>query len=411
MAADNEARLLSRAIRDRDIRPLLERGVHDSWFAGDDHRAVWRFLREHTDRYDEVPTGITVKDNYPNYRLLAVDDTLDYLLDQLVAYRRRQSTIRLLQDAGEVISTGGDAESAIRILSSGVENLLEEGVSEAGDLDLTSDPMSRYEQYLEIRNRPSGLLGLPTGFPTIDLATSGLQPGQCVVVIAPPKTGKSTLMMQSAIAIHEQGHSVMLQSFEMSNHEQQDRHDSMRAKISHTRLTRGELNPEESTRYRQMLKRTGALTHPFILTDSVTGLTVSSLAAKVNSVRPDVLFVDGVYLMIDEQSAEQGTPAALTNVSRSMKRLAQKAQIPVVISTQVLLWKMKNKNVSAEAIGYSSAFYQDADVILGLQRTELEDDPLRVLKVVASRNCGYAETDLIWDWETGTFAEEEDDYA
>jgi len=62
--------------------------------------------------------------------------------------------------------------------------------------------------------------------------------------------------------------------------------------------------------------------------------------------------------------------------------------------------------VSADAIGYSSSFYQDSDQILGLQRPEDPEDPLRILKVVASRNCGYAETDLIWDWETGQFEED-----
>lgn len=406
MAADNESRLLSRAVRDRDIKPLLEKGVQDTWFASEENRAVWRFIKSHHEKYEEVPTAVTVKDNYPNYRLLKVEDSVEYLLDQLVAYRRRQEAIRVIQDASEIIATGGDAESAIRVLSSGVTTLVEEGVSAVGDIDLTEDPLSRFEEYLEIKSRPAGLLGLPTGFPTIDKATAGLQPGQLVTLIAPPKTGKSTLMMQIAIAIHEQGHPLMLQSFEMSNTEQQHRYDAMRANISHTRLTRGMLSADESTRYKKMLKKTEAMENPFLLTDSVTGMTVSALAAKINAVKPAVVFVDGVYLMIDEQSGEQNTPLALTNITRSLKRLAQKANLPVVISTQVLLWKMKKGAVSADSIGYSSSFYQDSDVILGLQKTEVEEDPLRILKIVASRNCGYAETDLLWDWETGTFEED-----
>lgn len=406
MAADNETRLISRALRDRDIKPLLERGVQESWFAQEENRTVWRFIRKHHDTYDEVPTAVTVRDNYPHYRVLKVEDSIEYLLDQLVAYRRRQEAIRVIQDAGEVIASGGDHESAIRVLSTGVNGLLEEGVAHDGDVDLTDDPMSRFEDYLEIKTRPSGLLGLPTGFPTIDKATAGLQPGQLVCCIAPPKTGKSTLLMQVAIAIHEQGHPLMMQSFEMSNLEQQQRYDSMRANISHTRLTRGSLNTDETERYKKMLKRTSAMENKFVLTDSVTGMSVSALAAKVNALKPSALFVDGVYLMIDEQTGEQNTPQALTNITRSLKRLAQKANIPVVISTQVLLWKMKKGAVSADAIGYSSSFYQDSDVILGLERPEVDEDPTRRLKIVASRNCGYAEADLLWDWEAGVFEED-----
>jgi len=406
MAADNETRLLSRAIRDRDIKPMLERGVQEDWFASDENRSVWKFLKSHWDKYNEVATAVTVKDNYPNYRLLNVEDNIDYLIDQLVAYRRRQETIRVIQDASEVIATGGDAEVAIRILGVGVGTLAEEGIASGSDVDLIEDPMSRFEDYLDIKNRPAGLLGLPTGFPTIDKATAGLQPGQLVTVVAPPKMGKSTLLMQIAIAIHEQGHPLMMQSFEMSNHEQQQRHDAMRANVSHTRLTRGQLAVDETERYKKMLKRTGKMENGFLLTDSVTGLTVDAIAAKVNSVNPAVLFLDGVYLMIDSQTGEQNTPIALTNITRSLKRLAQRANIPIVISTQVLLWKMKKGAVSADSIGYSSSFLQDSDVIFGLQSTDLEDDPRRILKVVASRNCGYAETDLIWDWEAGVFEEE-----
>ena len=406
MAADNESRLISRVIRDREIRTLLVRGVQDAWFAADDSRAVWRFIKSHYDKYDEVPTAVTVKDNFPNYRVLKVDDTVDYLLDQLVSYRRRQETIRLVQDASEIISQGGDAEVAIGILNRGVIKLSDEGVSSVSDIDLTDDPMSRFEDYLNVKNRPAGLLGMPTGFPTIDRATSGLQPGQLVTIIAPPKTGKSILAMQVAIATHRQGLKPMFQSFEMANREQQTRHDAMRARLSHTRLTRGELNVDETNSYKKMLKETAAMPNPFLLSDSVSGMTVSAISAKVNTVQPDVLFIDGVYLMIDEQTGESGTPQSLTNLTRSLKRLAQKANIPVVISTQVLLWKMKKNVVSADSIGYSSSFFQDSDVILGLQRSEEPEDPLRVLKIVASRNCGYAETDLIWDWETGQFEED-----
>jgi hypothetical protein len=54
--------------------------------------------------------------------------------------------------------------------------------------------------------------------------------------------------------------------------------------------------------------------------------------------------------------------------------------------------------------GNSSSFFQDSDVILGLQADE--DNPMeRILKVVSSRNTGPAETALKWDWTTGEFEE------
>jgi replicative DNA helicase len=403
MAADNEVRLLSRAIRTRDISALLEAGVQDDWFFVEENKAVWRFIRQHWTRYQEVPTGVTVLDNFPTYRLLAVDDNLDYLLDQLIEYRKRQSTISVVQDASEAIASG-DHNAAIAVLGQGVAKLLDEGTRETTDIDLTDNATQRFEEYLNVKTRPNGLLGIATGFKTIDQATAGLQPGQLITIIAPPKTGKSVLALQVAVNVHNDGFVPLFQSFEMNNIEQQHRHDAMRAHIAHSRLIRGALNKDEEARYMKVLEEMEEM-HKFYLTDAVSAMTVTGLSAKIDKLRPDIVFVDGVYLMVDEITGEQNSPQALTNITRGLKQLAMAKKIPIVISTQVLLWKMKKKQVSADAIGYSSSFYQDSDVILGLQKQDEEDDTSRELRIVASRNCGPASSDLLWDWEEGKFEE------
>jgi hypothetical protein len=47
MASDNEHRLVSKVIRDRDIVPALQRGVTNAWFLDDDNKRVWDFVRKH----------------------------------------------------------------------------------------------------------------------------------------------------------------------------------------------------------------------------------------------------------------------------------------------------------------------------------------------------------------------------
>lgn len=403
MAADNELRLISRAIRTREIIPILEYGLEEDWFYVQENRDVWRFIQRHWSKYGEVPTAVTVKDNFPTYRLLNVEDSIDYLLDQLVDYRRRQKAIEIVQDAADAIASG-DHNAAIQVMNTGVATVSDEGIGVSHDIDLTHEPMQRYEEYLNVKTRPNGLIGMATGFKTIDQATAGLQPGQLVVIIAPPKTGKSVLSMQVAVNIHEDGMVPMYQSFEMTNIEQQNRHDAMRARIAHGRLVRGALKTDEEVRYQRALTRMESM-HNFYLTDSISASTVSGLAAKIEKLQPDVVFIDGVYLMLDEITGEANTPKALTNITRSLKRLAQKTHKPVVITTQVLEWKMKKGRVSAQSIGYSSSFFQDADVILALERQDEEDDSSRILRIEASRNCPQAEAELLWDWENGKFEE------
>lgn len=403
MAADNEVRLISKAIRDRDISLLLERGIRDEWFYVEENRDVWKFIQNHWKKYSEVPSAVTVKDNFPTYRLLDVQDNLGYLLDQLVEYRKRQKTIEVVQLAADAVASG-DHSTALSLMGAGVAKLSDEGVNQISDINLSKDSLKRFDEYLNVKTRPNGLLGMATGFQVMDFATAGLQPGQLITIIAPPKTGKSVLAMQMAANVHDDGFVPMFQSFEMSNIEQQRRHDAMRAHISNGRLMRGALKPEEEIRYKKFLERMNTM-HNFYLSESVSAQTISALSVKIEKLRPDILFVDGVYLMVDEMTGEMTTPLALTNITRSMKRLSQQHEIPVVQTTQVLNHKVRRGQVTADSIGYSSSFLQDSDVIFALQRQDENDDSSRLLKIVASRNCGPAEVELLWDWEEGRFEE------
>ena len=402
MASDNEHRLVSKVIRDRDIIPALQRGVNESWFLDDDNRKAWSFVRKHYGEYSEVPTAVTVKDHYPNYKVLDVQDNIEYLLDTMVDFRRRLLTRQGLETAVEQLQDNNH-DAALLAMEATITKVNEQGILGTHEIDLTKNTEQRYKDYQALQKEE--FLGIPTGFSKIDEATAGLQGGQLITIIAPPKTGKSQIALKIALNVHSQGFIPMFQSFEMNNHEQQQRHDAMRANVSHGRLRRGKLLPAEEDRYIDVLNKME--TEPsFHLIDAVNGITVSSLAAKIEQTKPDIVFVDGVYLMLDEVSGEMNTPQAITNVTRSLKRLAQRINKPIIITTQTLLWKMRAGKVTADSIGYSSSFFQDSDVILGLEPVE-EDEDIRLLKIVASRNCGPSETALTWRWETGCFHDEE----
>lgn len=400
----NESRLLSSAISHRDLSPLFERGARDSWFVDEEDRRIWVFLRTHFSKYGECPSIEVVNDNFPTYKLLDVTDSIDYLIDDLIAKRRKVATSNMLREAITKIEREQDHEGALLALQSGIVQIEQSGLSQTSDVNLIKTTEERWEEYQALKLNP-GLLGWPTGFPTIDSVTNGLQNGQLLVLTAQPKTGKSTLLMQIAHNIHKAGAVPLFQSFEMSNSEQQKRYDIMRAQISYQRLITGTLTPEEEARYRNSLSDMSEDEHNFWLVDAVNGATVSAIASKVQTLQPDIIFIDGVYLMIDEQSGESNTPLAITNITRSLKRLAQKFNKPVFITTQSLTWKMRKGKVTSDSIGYSSSFFQDADVLFGLEREDENIDDTRIFKVMNARNSGPVETSLLFTFDTGQFRE------
>jgi replicative DNA helicase len=252
---------------------------------------------------------------------------------------------------------------------------------------------------------PGTLLGIPTGFPTIDRASSGLQKEQLVLMVGLPAAGKSTGALLMAKAAHEQGHVPMFVGFEMSNKEQQTRYAAIKANIDHHRLFTGRLSVEEKKRFKKLLHQLEDQPDFHMVADPSATSTISGIMSKIEAYTPAVVIIDGVYLMIDEQTGEQNTSKALTNITRSLKRMAQRYKIPIVGTTQVLPWKVSKKTgITADSIGYTSSFAQDADVILGLESTD-EGDDIKLLKIVKARNMRLRKTKLEWSWETGVFEE------
>lgn len=400
---NHEAKLLSKVVEDRNINYLLERGVLESWFHDPNDKKLFKFLQHHYANYSETPSLEVIKDNFPTYTPLEVNDSIDYLLDRLVDERRKAIVISTISEVITQLEVNEDHDGALNAMGSGFARIEQEGLSRTNDIEVTKASAFAKEEYERRKNNP-GLLGYPTGFPTMDAATAGMQNGQLIFIVAPPKTGKSTVALQMAANAHLTGLRPMFLSFEMNNEEQKLRYYAIRARISHHRLRTGTLNPDEEARFYQKLDVIQNMEEQMWFVDSANGVTVSSIASKIQNFKPNLVFVDGTYLMIDEEGAEAYNQQ-MTNITRSLKRLAQKANIPIVATTQVLNWKMRKGQVTADAIGYSSSFHQDADVIFGLQREDETVDDTRTLKIIANRNGGYTEVALMWNWETGLFRE------
>jgi replicative DNA helicase len=137
-------------------------------------------------------------------------------------------------------------------------------------------------------------------------------------------------------------------------------------------------------------------------------MNLNAIQAKIIQHRPDIVFIDGVYMMDDQDGAEKGTPRALTNVTRGLKRLAQNYRVPIVGTTQALSWKTTSKKgVQADSIGYTSSFVQDSDLVIAVDHDEDRQDVAQ-LKVLLNRMGPRGEFSIHWDFDTMNFTQLDD---
>lgn len=412
-----EKRFISKILLEREIVKVLDAKIRSDFFEDTQYGAVFDWIVQYYQEHGNTPTASVLARNYPWFEVVKAPEDLTWYISEV----KKAREYAILHDAAVEIAAAmkaGDSEQA-RVTMQQCVSSLDHDLSPMRDINM-SDPAyieQWWEEYEELEKHDGALRGIPTGFPTIDRATSGLRPGQLITFIGEPKAGKSTGLMLMYKAAHDHGHIPLLIGFEMSNEEQRNRYAAIRARVNFHRLDNATLRPNEKKLFMRSLRELESTPDLWLSADASATSTVSGIMAKIDAYNPAVVFVDGVYMMIDEQTGEQNTPLALTHITRSLKRLAQRKNIPIVCSTQVLSWKInKKKGLTADTIGYTSSFAQDSDVIFGLESTEHEDE--KRLKIVAARNLKNKLVLLRWDWESGVFEEsdegfddEEDDTA
>lgn len=406
--ADLGRALISKVLLDDDLASAVDAGVRPDWFEEPEHQKAYKWITEYFSRYSVVPTPRALRTEFPNYKIIKVPEPYAYYTDKFRDLHERAIIFDAIAGAHDALDED-DPKKAQSILSSGLLRIGKE-VGHLKDENLVSKLRTRYEAYEEARQHAGEITGTATGFYTLDVSSGGYHPQQFVLFGGAPKQCKSFMLMKSAIAAHDAGCRVLFISFEMSVKEQRVRHDGMRCGLNSEHLMHGTLNDLEMQKIKRGF-RVLQNTEPFIISADISATTtVSGLAAKIDQHDPDIVFVDGVYLMESENGAEQGTTQAYTAVSRALKRLAQRSGIPVVGTVQSLLGKMKDGAVTMGSLGWTSAWAQDADVIMGVEK--ISGTPNLRVRVVGGRSISNCEMSIACDWEETRFEEvafDEDD--
>jgi replicative DNA helicase len=404
-----ESLVVSKIIREKAIDLAVRAGLRPHHFAGE-WEDIYQWIIDYYGKHTAPPTERSFSLAYGDVDLEdANQEPFSGLVEELLdAYRHRVVTGAMAQAMGPL--EGDDVKQAMEVLTKALREASVDTVR-IRDFNIIDTWEERYARYEEMRNTPNALRGIPTGFSGLDRITQGLRPQQFIVLAGEPKRGKSLFELIMAMACHDHGKVPMFLSFEMSVAEQESRYDALSAGIPYDRILTGQMSDLEMKRLLRMMEKR-KLMQPFYMSEDTSRLTtISAVAGKIQEYQPDALFIDGLYLMDDENGEPKGSPQALTNISRGLKRLSQTFDIPVVGTTQVLAWKLRNQKtraITGDSIGYTSSFLQDADLILGVERNPDIDDQA-IIRVVEARAAANGVIHVQWNWATMEFTEIEYD--
>ena len=402
---DTQNACLSKIVLEGELLPFIESKITQEFFPDDRHYQIWEMIIDHYKKYGKPPSEDVVHKAYPTYDFKEYEEPASYYLNQLKQDRKKVILVgnmqefvqRLNEEEGPEI--GDDLEL---ILRQGMSQAAHE-ISQGRDTDFFLSHERIMERLRERRDNPGYLRGITTGLDGIDRLTGGLQPEQLITMVGTPKAGKSSILLRLAFNAHRNGNSVLFVTFEMGTEEQEDRLISLISGIGLTKILTGTFTPTDEKKIENALKLRKSMSGFTITSDVTSAITVSGVQAKIQQYQPSIVIIDGVYLMDDEAGNDKGTPQALTSITRGFKRLAQTMRIPIIISTQAMLYRSKG-GLKMESIGYSSSFAQDSDIVFGVEPHE-QFPGVSKFKVIASRSSPKGEAFVRFDWGNGVIEE------
>ncbi|MBM3314676.1 replicative DNA helicase, partial [candidate division WOR-3 bacterium] len=230
--------------------------------------------------------------------------------------------------------------------------------------------------------------GVETSYHELDEKTSGLQPGEFIIVAGRPSMGKTAFALNVAVNAGTR-HSVPVAIFslEMSVEALVQRLICAEAGVSLHNLRRGMLRREERARLAAAL---GPLAEAPLFIDDSPGLTALDIRARARRLRSEqkglgLVVID--YLQLMEAHAdrrrERNRQQEISDISRALKAMAKELNVPVVAISQLSRapeTRGGDKKPQLSDLRESGAIEQDADLVLLLYRAEFyrpEDESVR----------------------------------
>jgi replicative DNA helicase len=188
----------------------------------------------------------------------------------------------------------------------------------------------------EMYHSEGKLTGISTGFKQLDEMTSGLQPGDLIIVAGRPSMGKTTLAVNIAEnAALGSKKSAAIFSMEMSAESLTLRMLSSLGRINQSRLRSGRLEEDDWPRIDSAMTQLG---NASIHVDETPGLTPTEIRARARRLKRerglDLIVVDYLQLM-QVTGTKENRATEISEISRSLKALARELKVPVIALSQL----------------------------------------------------------------------------
>lgn len=250
-------------------------------------------------------------------------------------------------------------------------------------------------------------IGLPTGYYLLDKLTSGIKPGELILIGGAPSMGKTSFAMNCAVNMSLANNKVLFVSLEMTEDEVIERIISSLSKVPLHKILENNLSRREQARLDGTMATLTKLDLKIISKCGVTPGDITTYIHSVFKTKPDCVFIDYLQLMNDDGQVSNRYEK-ITNISNKLKAIALNTKVPIVALGQL------NRGISQTGVFHrpkmsdfrdSGSLEQDANKILLIYREDYyrirenkanDVDGRATIIIEKNRQGPQADLDFVW---------------
>jgi len=270
-----------------------------------------------------------------------------------------------------------------------------------------------FDNIQNVYNNEDKILGVPSGYPDLDLLTSGFQPGDLIILAARPSMGKTALALNliSNVAIQKRV-PVAFFSLEMPKEQLGLRLLCAEAKMDSKRLRTANLLEHE---WKDLNAAFGKLGDAPIFIDDASSISPLEFRAKTRRLQMEanigLIVIDYLQLMRLKRNRVESRFQEVSEIVREIKAFAKESGIPVIALSQLSrdVEKRTDKTPQLSDLRESGEIEQTADLVMFIHRDDYYEtgkqekvSPTKIV-IAKQRNGPTGEVNLVFRRDISKF--------
>lgn len=292
-------------------------------------------------------------------------------VNELHELSKKRSLHTLILEASNKFHNNEEADEIISYMNKINAKLM---VVEDGDIANIHNQMKYFLKDIDKRIATDGIVGVSTGFNSLDEFTGGWQETDLVIIGAASSMGKTSLALNLAYnAVNLAGVPALIFSYEMSVNQLIMRLVALESEIPIRWIQNGQLNDEDLKRIQNTASN---IMDKSIYIDECKQTSLNYLLSKtrqyVHSCGIKLVFVDYLQLVTASTGSKGTREQEVSKVARALKNLAKELNITVVALSQLnrgVGYRAESKPTLSD-LRESGEIEQAADVVALVYRPE-----------------------------------------